>query len=377
MIHRTISCFVALLFAAAALLAEVAPPPQAKPAIEIAICLDTSGSMDGLIESAKQKLWAVVTDLGTAKPEPTLRVALYQYGNDGLSRESGWVEQLCPLTDDLDSVYGKLFPLRTNGGTEYVARAVSAATEQLEWSKDATTLRMIVVAGNEAATQDTQVKLEDACKAAVSKGIVINTIFCGNEQEGRNTGWADAARYADGRYAAIDADGGTVVIASPFDEELAKLGQQLNTTYLPYGAQGQAGQQNQQAQDMNAATLSPSASALRAAGKAQSQYNNAGWDLVDAVAQERVDLAELETDALPEELKALPVEERAKAVEQRSKERKALQEQIGKLEAQRQGYIKEEMAKQGLDDKSAFDTALRSTVREQAETKGIQFDEKP
>lgn len=115
---------------------------QSQPSIEIAVCLDTSNSMDGLIASAKQKLWAVVTDMGTAKPSPKLRVALYQYGNDGLNPQTGWVQQLCPLTDDLDSVYEKLFALKTRGGTEFVARVVRDASQELSWSSDATTLRM-------------------------------------------------------------------------------------------------------------------------------------------------------------------------------------------------------------------------------------------
>ena len=105
------------------------PVPQAPRPVDLAICLDMSNSMDGLIESAKQKLWAVVNELATAKPHPQLRVALYQYGNDGLDSENGWVQRVCELTDDLDTVYSKLFELKTNGGTEYVVRVVRATRE--------------------------------------------------------------------------------------------------------------------------------------------------------------------------------------------------------------------------------------------------------
>ena len=108
-----------VLAAVGADVAEVAPKAPAKEArqrhVDLVICLDTSGSMSGLIESAKKKLWAVVNELATAQPKPLLRVGLYHYGNDGLNKEDGWVKQLCPLTDDLDDVYGKLFALRTNG----------------------------------------------------------------------------------------------------------------------------------------------------------------------------------------------------------------------------------------------------------------------
>ncbi len=351
-----------------------AEPPKA--AIEIAICLDTSNSMDGLIDAAKQKLWAVVTDMGTAKPSPSLKVALYQYGNDGLDSKTGWVQQLSPMTDDLDTIYGKLFALKTHGGTEYVARAVKDAAEQLKWSDDNSTLRMIVVAGNEPATQDTSVKLEDACKAAASRGIVINTIFCGAEAEGRSTGWADAARLADGRFSAIDQNGGTVVIETPFDKDLTELGTKLNATYVPYGPGGKAGVANQVAQDANAVTLSPSASAVRSAGKAQGQYSNAGWDMVDAVSQKKVDVTTIEQEQLPPEMQKMSPEQRVKYVQEKATQRKDMQDQIKQLNTKRDEYVKQEMEKRGLSDKNAFDAALRQAVREQAAKKGIEFEQK-
>ncbi len=205
------------------------PAPRERRHVDLVICLDTSGSMTKLIEAAKQKLWSVVNELATAKPKPVLRVGLYQYGNDGLSRENGWVERLCPLTDDLDEVYGKLFALRTNGGTEYVARVIRAATNELKWNMDKGTLRMIFVAGNEPATQDEKTyKLQDICKAAVTKGIIVNTIFCNDEATGRRTGWADAAAWADGKYAAINRRVGTVVISTPYDKKLAELLNELD-----------------------------------------------------------------------------------------------------------------------------------------------------
>ena len=238
---------------------KAAPPAPQPPVpvptrhVDLVICLDTSGSMSGLIESAKQKLWAVVNELATAKPKPALRVALYQYGNDGIPSDTGWVEKLCDLTDDLDTVYGKLFPLKTNGGTEYVARVIKRATEDLAWNTDKGTLRMIFVAGNEPATQDEGTnKLQDVCKAAAGKGIVVNTIHCGSEAEGRSSGWADAAAWADGKYAAIDHNNGTVVVATPYDKKLAELGAELNKTYAAYGARGKEGMGNQARQDANA-----------------------------------------------------------------------------------------------------------------------------
>jgi len=354
----------------------IAVKPETSRPIDLAVCLDTSNSMDGLIGAAKQKLWAVVNELATARPRPDLRVALYQYGNNGLDSEVGWVQKVCDLTGDLDTVYGKLFKLTTHGGTEYVARVVDAATKELKWSADRNALRIIFVAGNEPATQDKKLDLEKTCAAAASKGIIINTIFCGPESTGKSTGWADAARWADGRYAAIDQDGGTVVINTPYDKELAALGVKLNKTYVAYGRGGGKGRANQTLQDANASKLGAPAAAQRAAAKSSGLYRNASWDLVDAEKEQKVDVAKLKTEELPEEMRKMTPAERKKYVAAKAAERAEVQKAIQDLSAKRDAYVKADMAKKGLSEGKAFDAALRSAVREQAEAKRFKFEAK-
>jgi hypothetical protein len=361
--------------------AEAAAKQKAKPQtgpryVDLAICLDTSNSMDGLIDSAKQKLWAIVNELSTAKPKPILRVALFQYGNDGLNSETGWVQKVSDLTDDLDTIYGKLFALRTNGGSELVARVVRASLNDLDWKEENRPLRIIVVAGNEPATQDTKYKIEDICKAAADKGIVVNTIFCGSETEGYQTGWADVARRTDGKYASIDADRGTVVVETPYDKPLAELSVELNKTYISYGKAGGEGKANQLAQDANSAASSAPAAAERAFSKASSLYRNARWDLVDAMQEKDFDLSKIAEADLPEEMRKLSLDERKAYIAERAKARADLQKKITDLNAKRDLAIKEERAKKGLDDKSAFDAALRGAVREQAEKQGFEFEKK-
>jgi hypothetical protein len=99
-----------------------------------------------------------------------LRVGLYVYGTPGYGSESGYVKKLIDLTDDLDSVYGQLTPLRTDGGDEYVARVVRAATLEQPWNKQRDALKIIVVAGNEAATQDTKFDSLEMAKQAITSG---------------------------------------------------------------------------------------------------------------------------------------------------------------------------------------------------------------
>jgi hypothetical protein len=371
--NTIVTAVLTFAIVAAAQAKSIAP---AKPArhVDLAICLDTSGSMSGLIQSAKQKLWAVVNELATAKPKPVLRVALYHYGNDGLKAENGWVKQLCPLTTDLDMVYEKLFPLTTNGGTEYVARVMHAATTQLKWDKSKGTLRMIFVAGNEPATQDKVHKLRDTCKASATAGIIVNTIHCGPEATGRKTGWSDAAAWADGQYAAIDHDRGTVVVNTPHDKKLAELSAKLNTTYIGYGRRGREGKDRQTAQDSNASTLNAPAAAQRASAKAGGLYNNASWDLVDASKGKDFDITKIKNEDLPKAMQKMSDDEKKAYIAKQSASRAAIQKEIMELSKKRGAFVKAEMAKKGLNEKASFDAALRKMVRTQAEKRDFKFE---
>lgn len=359
-----------------ALVAPPQPEPAASQPVDIAICLDTSGSMSGLIESAKQKLWAVVNELASATPTPDLRVGLVQYGNDGLDPTTGWVEQRLDLTADLDEVYNQLFALTTNGGTEYVARAVTKARESMAWSTDPRALKIVFVCGNEPATQDPEITVADACQAAVTNDIIVNSIYCGSPKSDEASGWQDVARLADGEYGAIDQDSGTVVIATPFDAEITELGVRLNTTYVPRaGVEGEKGVANQTRQDSNAAGLGGGIAADRAMAKAGAMYRNAAWDLVDASQEEGFDLADVPEDELPENMRPMSLDERRAYLAGQLAARQRIQKQIAELGRQRTEFIQSELQKQNLDGSKALDFAIRQAVRRQAESKGFVFAE--
>src|SRR5262249_27980217 len=201
--------------------------------VDLVIALDTSSSMDGLIDSARAKLGDVVNLLATAKPRPVLRVGLISYGNTGYDAQAGWVRKDSDLTTDLDGIYAKLFALRTNGGDEYVARAVHVATGDMKWDQDQRTLKMLFVAGNEAANQDPSIPVEQALKEARQRGILVNSIYCGSDSANEALGWRQVATLGNGKYAAIDHNQ-VVAIATPMDAELNTLSGELNKTYVAY-----------------------------------------------------------------------------------------------------------------------------------------------
>lgn len=348
------------------------------PRIDLALLLDTSNSMDGLINQARAQLWKVVNDLATAEKDgkvPRLRVAVYEYGNSGLSADGGYVRQVLPLTDDLDKVSEELFALSTNGGDEYCGRVIEAATQGLEWSKSDDDLKLIVIAGNEPFTQGpTDYKV--SCGAAVARGIVVNTIHCGSREEGIQTGWADGAKLADGTFTNIDQDQQIAEIPTPFDDELARLSGDLNGTFLFFGdgtvrARFAA---NQAVQDANAAGLGGGIAAERASAKASANYFFEA-DLVQEFETNADALSKIEAGQLPDELKGKSEEEQKAILKTKAEEREKLQKKIAELTEKRKDYIAEERKKEaasGQKEKS-LDEALIESLREQAAKKAFQF----
>jgi hypothetical protein len=357
-----------------------AQPPARPKVVEVALCLDTSSSMDGLIDSAKRKLWDVVNDLARAKPTPDLRVALYSYGNNAYDPATGWVRQEIGLTADLDRVSEKLFALRATtvrGGDEYVARVCRDAVERLRWSADPGALKVIFVCGNESAEQDPEVKLKAVAESAVRKGFVINTIFCGSPLDPVAPGWREFARLSEGRFAAIDQDRGTVTVATPHDRELAELSVKLNGTYCFAGKDGKALADNQRKQDENALQLDRATAASRAESKAGGLYRFGGQDLVERLRREpKFDVKKLAAEELPEELRKMKPDEREKHLKKLAAQRDEIQKRINELAKKREEYIREELKNRpGAADK-AFDEAVKGALREQAKAKGIDIPKK-
>jgi hypothetical protein len=365
---------LALCFCAGpAVAAEGAARPKV---VQVALCLDTSSSMDGLIDSAKHKLWDVVNDLARAKPAPDLKVALYSYGNNAYDPRTGWVRKELDLTADLDRVSEKLHALaatKVPSSEEYVGRVCRDALDGLAWSDDPAALRVIFVCGNESAEQDPEVKLKPLAERAARKGVIINTIFCGSAADPLAAAWAEFARLAEGRFAAIDQNRGTVAVATPLDRELADLSTKLNGTYCFVGKDGKALAENQARQDANALQLGQAAAAGRATSKAGVLYRFGTQDLVERMQRDGAfDVKKVRAADLPEALRKMTPEEREKHLRGLLAKRVELQKQITELARKREAYIEEERRKAPAAADKVFDEAVRGALREQAKKKGIE-----
>ncbi len=351
----------------------------ATPSIELAILLDTSGSMEGLINQARTQIWKIVNELATAKQNgqvPEMKVALYEYGKSSLSAKEGYLRQIVPLTDDLDTLSEELFALKTNGGEEYCGHVIQAAVSGLKWSNKDSDLKLIFIAGNEPFTQGS-VDYKTSCAMAIKKGITVNTIFCGPEAEGIRTQWKAGSLLADGAFLSINQGQRVAAIKTPYDVELSKLGSNVNSTYLFYGRRGLAKEaaKKQKAADYSAGNAAPAASAQRAAFKGSGRYR-AKNDIIDAIASKKLKLKDIKEEELPAELKKLDKKERMAYVEKKSQERTAIQKKIQDLNKKRNAYIAAERKKQASKSTSTFDSAVIKVIRTQAAKKKFKFEEK-
>ena len=350
------------------------PVVEKKPLVQMAILLDTSGSMSGLINQARTELWAIVNEFIFAKrngKEPELQVALFEYGKDSLPREKGYIRMIVPLTTDLDKISEELFALKTNGGQEYCGWVIKEATQLLQWSSSPDDLKVIFIAGNEPFTQG-PVDYKQSCKAAVSKGIIVNTIHCGSHEQGISGKWKDGSLLADGQYLNINHNRRVVHIEAPQDKALIELSNRLNGTYIVYGARGRQFKANQVAQDLNALTVSGANASSRAMTKSSQFYRNDSWDIVDALKHDKVKLEEIKNEDLPENMQKMSMEERKAYVESNAKKRAEIQKKIQVLNEQRKKYVAEEMKKLQRRGKT-LGSAMIQAVRRQATARNFKF----
>ena len=341
--------------------------------VKIALLLDTSNSMDGLINQAKAQLWDIVNEFTHAKCgndlRPSLQIALYEYGNDNLSSQEGYIRQVLGFSKDLDEISEKLFSLTTNGGEEYCGQVIHTSLKQLDWGKNADDLKMIFIAGNEPFTQG-KLNFKDAAANAKEKDVIVNTIFCGNYEQGISTMWKQGAILTGGEYIAIDHNRQVVHIATPYDDVIIRLNSKLNNTYVSYGAMGRQKKELQSMQDANAATLQEDVIVKRAVSKSSRLYKNSQWDLVDASEADVTFISELEDEELPAELQGKSEKEIKAYINQKKTEREDIQKQIQELNAKREAYI----AKNQKEEMGELENAMLSAIKAQASKKNYRWD---
>ncbi len=351
------------------------PRDTVQDTVQIAILLDTSSSMDGLINQARSHLWSMVDEMGRMTRVVNdktrgvrVELALYEYGHSTLPQADGYIRQVLPLTTDLDRVSEELNRLSTNGGDEYAGQAILKAVTSLQWSADPAALRFVFVAGNEEFDQG-PVSAKEATAAAQARDINVQLIYCGLSEPS----WSAAARLAKTDLVTIDQNHVAQHIPAPQDAEILRLGAQLNDTYMAYGAGGAAALVRQKSADAASAQLSPKVALERAQLKRKGTYRNESWDLVDAAEKDGAFLAKAGDEQLPAELRGRSLEEKQRVVADRSAERAKLKARIGELEAERNAFLAKEQAGHAGPAVKSLETEMTKSAKKQAASKGYRF----
>ena len=347
-------------------------PKPKKSTIKVALLLDTSNSMDGLIDQAKSQLWKIINELSYAKcahVSPNLQIALYEYGNDDLEKSDDFIRKVIDFSSDLDEISERLFSLDTNGGSEYCGSVIKSSLKDLKWGNNDNDLNIIFIAGNESFTQG-NASYKDVIADAVEKDVTINTIFCGDYQNGVSGKWKNAATLGKGEYLTINQNKKIVHVATPYDDIIIQLNLKLNKTYVRYGNNGYKKMKLQAAQDSNAYEMNEDAAISRAVSKSSKIYSNTSWDLVDAKKEKGFDYSKIDKSTLPKNLKNKNTQELKKYVEKKSRERSDIQNQIQKVNIQRNKYLAKHK-KSNTDDE--LENVMLNAIKNQAKKKNYTW----
>ncbi len=352
------------------------------PSVEVVFVLDTTGSMGGLIAAAKEKIWSIANTLASGDPAPRIKMGLVGYRDRG----DAYVTTVTPLTDDLDAVYSKLMQFSAQGGgdgPESVNKALQDAVNNTQWSADHNTYRVVFLVGDAPPHMDYQddVHYKQSCRQAARKGIIINTIQCGNESDTTRF-WKSIAGLAEGQFFRVAQSGSAVMYDTPYDKRIAELSRELDDTRIYYGSEEKRSQMNArkvQADEIYEAAA-PSAVAKRTifnATSAGAKNFLGSQELVTDVMGGKVTVEKLTADELPADMRSMTIDERRKIVAAKAKTRQDLQSRIDELARRRQAFIADKVKAEKGKGKASLDSRIYQCIQTQAAAKNIKYDNGP
>ncbi len=349
-----------------------APKPVQRPQVDVVFVLDTTGSMSSLISGAKKKIWEMARFIAQGQPAPELRVGLVAYRDVG----DEYVTKFFDLTDDIDGVYQNLTSFMAGGGgdtPEHVAKALHEAVYRSNWSASKNSLKLVYLVGDAPPHSDYQDGLDyrAIAREAKSRGIRINTVRCGSDDDTR-VSFTEIANLTGGDYSTIDQSGGMADVRTPYDEEMARLNRALTETAIPYGDAERRSMIRKKAEHSLDAPAEAQAARAGWFGLAKTRGHAAAvsdGDLLDDVANNKIRMEAVAPTALPEPMQAMSATERSRFIEDKRKARDEVLNQINGLAAKRDAYLKNSAA----PTKGGFDGKVRETVKKQAADIGLLY----
>ena len=356
------------------------PPLTQRPKVELVFALDTTGSMSGLINAAKEKIWSIASTMAQANPAPEISIGLVAYRDRG----DAYVTKKIELSQDLDEVYAELLSLQADGGgdaPESVNAALYDAVHSMNWSQDPSSYKVVFLVGDAPGHHDYQddVPFSKTVNAAVKKGIIVNTIQAGNSPNMIKE-WNRIAALGQGDTFQVDQQGSSLATSTPYDEEIATMAASYENTRIYYGTDAEQKAQSDRV-SITGARIKRTATEASQARRAKYNISKSGEknfigknELLHAIENDELTLADIPEEELPTEMRKMSEAEQKIFVDNKIKERKASKQKLMELTRQRDEYIKSKISK---DDKakSSLDEQLYATLKKQAEKKGIDYSE--
>ncbi|MDY7231823.1 vWA domain-containing protein [Hyalangium rubrum] len=356
---------------------KASPPQAARPEIEVVFVLDTTGSMSGLIEGAKQKIFSIASRIATGKPTPRLKVGLVAYRDEG----DDYVTKRFDLSEDLDTVFTNLRQFSADGGgdtPEHVGRGLGEAVSKMSWSSSRETMKVIFLVGDAPpAIREQEWDFKHWSKQAKEKHIVVNTVRCGEDEE-TATAWQFVAKLTDGTFDTIDQAGGMLAVATPYDAELARVNAEIASKTLYTGSAAVQAENRGRAEQMGAMAPEVAAERISYMKKAKGKVPGSAMPASSApmavggamdLAAQPEGLAKVQEAELPAELKGLSKEAQVAKVTQLAEERRVLEAQASKLAAERDSWRVKNVAEKS----DSFDDNVMKSVRTQAASFGVAY----
>jgi hypothetical protein len=171
--------------------------------MDLAFCIDTTGSMQSEIDMVKTKTRDMVAKLSAGKPAPIIRIGLVAYRDTG----DEYVTKVFPFTSDIDKVVKDISSLKADGGgdaPEAVDQGLHAALTELQWASDTRTAKLLFLIGDAGPHgMKTDLDWRQDCRNAIARGIQINTMGCqGLENQPLNV-FREIAKLTDGKFESL------------------------------------------------------------------------------------------------------------------------------------------------------------------------------
>ena len=352
-----------------------------RPQIEVVFVLDTTSSMSGMIQAAKENIWSIASTMASAQPAPEIKMGLVAFRDRG----DAYVTKVFDLSHDLDGMYATLMDFKAQGGgdgPESVNQALHDAVTKISWSNNSKSYKTIFLVGDAPPHMDYQndVKFPESIALATRKDIVVNTIQAGQDQQTARS-WSKIAGLSQGRFFNVADRDAHVAVNTPYDNEIAELSKELDATRFFYG-----GAEIRAASELKATASEKLHAIASVASRAKRALFNASEsggtnfrgnkELVEDIKSGVVALDDIAEDELPDSLRAMPAAVRQQEVDKQSAKRAELSARIDELAKKRDAYVEKELADEA-DLAESLDQKIYETVAAQAKDKGLRYDSGP